>query len=398
MTNASSPVHRDTASLPFLNGVYVAVDAISGAYLIVDGPYCVFTKAEMQYCHNLRSRLIPPVGYRRVVHTGQRQSEEVKSLSTDRVALVEKIFSDVRAQPDAEIVLATSFDFHELVNFPLKDIARRHAGLGGALVCHVPSRSLGGNWLDGYASTCAALAGAVSLRPSRRRKDAVAIVGYLRDRDEPDHAGNLRELTRLLGGLGLSVESVWLSGGGRAELEAAQRAGLVISLPYAREAARVVAERVKAELCEVGLPLGLGGTERFLLEVGSRVGRREQARRLIAAEVAAAVRDVEIHVLRLIAGRTAMIRQNDPYLDAGIRELCAELGLVIDEGAPERALCFAPTSIGRMRAFAHVPIGYPNYLEHPTVERPFLGYMGFRHLAERIAATALRDEVQAAEL
>ena len=45
MTTTEAPCA--SVRLPFLNGVYVAVDALAGAYLIVDGPYCVFTKAEM---------------------------------------------------------------------------------------------------------------------------------------------------------------------------------------------------------------------------------------------------------------------------------------------------------------------------------------------------------------
>ena len=170
MTTTEAPCA--SVRLPFLNGVYVAVDALAGAYLIVDGPYCVFTKAEMQYCHNLRSRLLPPIGHRRVVHTGQVQDrEEVKSLSTDRTAQVDGIFAGVCAQPDAGIVLSTTFDFHELVGFPMKEITRRHARPGGPLVGHIPSKSLGGTWLEGYARTCEALARSVTFRPGRRSRE-----------------------------------------------------------------------------------------------------------------------------------------------------------------------------------------------------------------------------------
>jgi nitrogenase molybdenum-iron protein alpha/beta subunit len=391
LMSAAGTTKDDVSRLPFLNGVYVAVDAVDGAYLIVDGPYCVFTKAEMQYCHNLRSRLLPPVGHRRVVHTGQLQREEVQSLSTDRTAQVEGVFAGVLAQPDAGIVLATSFDFHELVNFPLKEIARRQADKSGALVAHIPSRSLGGTWLDGYSLACSALARAVTLRPGRGRKNAVALVGHLRDRDEPDDAGNRRELVRLVEALGLKIVSVWLSGGGRAELEAAEKAGLVISLPYAREAAKIIAERTGAEVCEVELPLGLTATEKLLKTVGAHVGRGARAKTIIDRESAAAVRDTEDHVLRTLAGRGAVVRQDDPHLEAGLRGLCAELGL-IDGDENGRALCFAPTTADYSRDGVHVPIGYPNYMDHPVVERPFLGYAGFRHLVDRAAAAALRDE------
>ncbi|MBI5881560.1 MAG: hypothetical protein HZB91_00415 [Elusimicrobia bacterium] len=395
MTRIESP--GEAVRLPFLNGVFIAADAIAGAYLIVDGPYCVFTKAEMQYCHNMRCRLLPAIGHRRVVHTGQIQDrEEVKSLSADRTGQVGSVFTGVCAQPDAGIVLSTTFDFHELVGFPLEEVARRYASPGGPLVCHVPSRSLGGTWLEGYARTCAALARSVTLRPGRRRKGSAAVVGYLFDRDEPDHAGNLRELRRLLGALGLRVESVWLSGGGRAELEAAERAGVVISLPYAREAARVVAKRTGAKLCEVELPLGLSATERFLRKTAAGVGRSRQAAVLAASESRAAVRDTQAHVLRLISGCGVKILQDDPHLAARLRELCSELGLLPDPeacSAAKRVVCLAPAiATFPPGSVAHVPIGYPNYLEHPVVERPFLGYAGFRHLVDRVASAILRGE------
>ncbi|MCR4295025.1 MAG: nitrogenase component 1 [Elusimicrobia bacterium] len=393
MTTTEAPC--EAMRLPFLNGVYIAVDALADAYLIVDGPYCVFTKAEMQYCHNLRSRLLPPIGHRRVVHTGQVQDrEEVKSLSTDRTAQVDGIFAGVCAQPDAGIVLSTTFDFHELVGFPMKEITRRHARPGGPLVGHIPSKSLGGTWLEGYARTCEALAQGATLRPGKRKRNAAALVGYLFDRDEPDHAGNLRELKRLLAGLGLSVESIWLSGGGRAELEAAERADVVISFPYAREAARTVAKRTGAKLIEVELPLGLSATERFLLKVAAGVGRRKQAGLLAAVESLAAVRETQSHVLRIIAGREADILQDDPHLDARLRELCSELGLL--EGRPSgetrRRVRFAPTGEALTSEAVHVPMGYPNYVEHPVAERPFLGYTGFRHLVDRVAGAILRSE------
>ncbi|MBI2788315.1 MAG: hypothetical protein HYX59_06480 [Elusimicrobia bacterium] len=388
---------EEVVRLPFLNGVYVAVDALSDAYLVVDGPYCVFTKAEMQYCHNIRCRLLPPVGHRRIVHTGQVQDrEEVRSLSTDRNAQVDAVFAGVCAQPDAGIVLSTTFDFHELVGFPMKEVARRHARPGGPLTCHVPSRSLGGGWLEGYARTCEALARSVALRPGKRRKGSVAVVGYLFDRDEPDHAGNLRELKRLLSALGLRTESVWLSGGGRAGLEAAERAALIVSLPYAREAARVVAGRTGAALVEADLPLGLSATDRFLLAVGARSGRRREAASLAAAESRSAVRDTQSHVLRVIAGNGAAVLQDDPHLDARLRELCAELGMAVEPppapGAADRRVHFAPTAQAFPSGTLHVPTGYPNYLEHPVAERPFLGYAGFRHLVDRVAARVLLAE------
>jgi nitrogenase molybdenum-iron protein alpha/beta subunit len=392
------------ARLPFLNGVYIAVDAVDGAFLIVDGPYCVFTKAEMQYGHNIRCRLIPPLGRSRVVHTAAKTGmEEVTSLSIDRRAGVERIFAEVCGYREAKVVLTTSFDFHELLNFPLPEIAREYSARSGKPVCHVPSGSLSGDWSDGYARTCEALARQITLSRGRAVKDNVAIVGYLFDRREPDHAGNLRELRRLLVALGLDLDSVWLSGKGLPHLRAIERASVILAFPYAREAARVLGARLRVRVIDVELPLGLTGTQRFLTSLGAAMRRQEMARRCTRREVAAAIRDTKPHVWRVIRGRTACLQHlHDPHLRGALAELCADLGVGLldswDGPGPQAAAGQAPLLIGSLVGEQSSPFcipihfGYPNFVDHPVVERPFLGFAGYRHWVDRISAAILRFE------
>ena len=177
--------------LPFLNGVYVAVDAIPRTVIVVDGPYCASTKALMQMAHNLRSDLLPTAGRARVVPTLQTpEIEEVDSLALDRTAGVEAVFRDLANWPDIDAVFASSFDFAQLLNFPLGDVAR--SACASRLVCPIPSRSLGGDWLAGYAATCEALAGGIPLAAAPR-PHTVSIVGHLMDRTEPDRLGDVAE-------------------------------------------------------------------------------------------------------------------------------------------------------------------------------------------------------------
>ncbi len=380
------------ARLPFLNGVYVAVDAVDGAFLIVDGPYCVFTKAHIQYGHNLRCRLLPPLGRARVVHTAAKTGmEEVTSLSLDRRAAVEKLFAQVCGYDEAQVVFATSFDFHTLLNFPLPDIAQHADARYGKPVCHIPSASLrGGSWLDGYAAACEALARRIPLARGRKGRDKVAVVGYLFDRDEPDHAGNLRELRRLFRALGLDLVSVWLGGRGLPGLREVERAGAIVSLPYARAAARVLGARLKIPVIEAGLPLGLTGTEAFLTAVAGALRRGERARRFLKRELAAAVH-----------------RTQDPDLSGALAGLCSDLGLLLPaegaapSGAPAAGKSVRPVPaslvIGpdiRVPQPGVIPIhfGYPNYADHPVVERPFLGFTGFLHWVDRLTAAILQFE------
>ena len=102
--------------LGFLNGVYVAVDALSDVHLLVDGPYCVHTKAEMQYCHNLRSNLRPQLGLSRILQTSiDARVEEVEGLTLNRLAQVEAVFDELCGRGDVEAGIVTAFDSHQLL-------------------------------------------------------------------------------------------------------------------------------------------------------------------------------------------------------------------------------------------------------------------------------------------
>lgn len=390
--------------LPFLNGVYVAIDALRRCYLIVDGPYCVFTKAEMQYCHNLRCDLLPHLGKTRVVHTASdSHKEEVENTALDRTRQVERVFEQVCSLPDAEIVLATSFDFHQLLNFPLEAMSQQFAERTNKLVCHVRSRSLGGTWLDGYALVCETLARAIPLQPGRKRPNTAAIVGYLFDRDEPDHHENLDELRRMLDAVGLATGSIWLSGAGLQALQSVEEASLIISFPYAREAARILAERLHADLIEVELPLGLTATSEWLTTIARHVGREDQSSVFLERELAGAVRDTARHVLRIVSGNTARLLCNDPWLEGGLAALCKDVGLRVmdaaevsrDDDVDCHELHFAPTLCPPRGRAVDVPMGYPNYVEHPITKAAFFGFAGYRNLVDRIASCILRFEASA---
>ena len=254
--------------LSFLHGVFIATDALGGAQLVVDGPYCVMDKAEVQYGHNLRCSLFSPLDCSRVSFTlRERFVEEVASVAIDRAPKVDAILEQVQGRAGVEVVLTTAFDFLHLTELPLEALARSRSEAGGPPVLHVPSMSLGGDWLDGYAGVLETLAREVPLVAGRARPGRVAIVGYLWDRTELDHVGNVRELERLLAPLGLEICSTWLSGQAFADLPRVEEAEWILSLPYGREAARCLGARLGVEVIEADLPVGLGATERLVTRI-----------------------------------------------------------------------------------------------------------------------------------
>lgn len=413
--------------LPYLSGVSLAIDALGDVALVVDGPYCVTQKAEVSHGHNLASDLFSPVHEPRVVPTSQdRRLEEVTSLLTERGPSVAAVLERAARAPGIHAVLALAFDYVHLTGFPLERVAAEVAARVDVPVLTLPCQSFDGDWLDGYARVLEALAEAVPLVPGRGRPGHVAVVGYLHDRAEGDHRGNQAELQRLLAPLGVTVASWWLGGQGYAELGAAAEASLVVSFPYARRAAARVAERLGVPLVEVELPVGLAGTERFLRAVAAATGAADRVEAVLEREALAAVRDTERAVQRWLAGNRVSVTE-DVHLAEALRGFAAEVGLevvevrVVGRQGRERVApgesrhvvsfpfvlpadeasdvlfevaspAFQLPGAGRVR----VLFGYPNYVEHALLERPFLGTRGFRWLVEAFVTARLRYEYAAA--
>ncbi|MBM4398279.1 MAG: hypothetical protein FJ087_21645, partial [Deltaproteobacteria bacterium] len=391
-------------NLPFLNGVYVAVNAVSDAYLVVDGPYCVIYKLDMQMAHDPGSTLMDPAGLGRVFMTDIRMNTTVVyNMATDRGHDIEQVLRKAASLPGAGVVLLTSMDFNHLLSVPLGSYRRRVAREGGAPVVQVDNESLDGDWLDGYARVLERLAAELDLDDAAPGPDRVAVVGHLMDRNEGDQTGNVAELERLVRGLGLDPVSVWPSGGPVAALREARRAGSIVSLPYGRAAARILGERLAVPVIEADLPLGLAGTGRFLAVVGKSTGREAEAGAFAESELSRVVPAVRRHVFRYLAGRRASVHA-DPVLALALPELLREAGIEtvaltvvgeprhLDETARAGLLAagarFEPVVCptdplgfpggkadlvvsgslfpGRDdEAFEWVPLGYPSYTYHP---------------------------------
>ncbi len=422
-------------NIAYLNGVYVAVDAISDAYLVVDGPFCVLQKAEMQVGHHPATTLVAPAGMSRVVQTDLHLKPiPAHNVALDRGRDIVSVLSGVAAHPGAGIVLLTSMDFHQILGAPLERYRRSAGKEGGAPIALLDARSLEGDWLDGYARTLDVVARTIELPEPDPALHRVAVVGHMMDRLEGDQLGNVRELGRMLERMGLELVATWPSGVSTAELAEVHRAGLVISLPYGRAAARTLVDRLGCGLVEVDLPLGLGPSVEMLDAVGEATGRLDSSSVVAGDEATRVASSAEILVHRFLAGRRAVV-QADPYvamalaellddlgmevsalhvvaeergLDEATRDYLRDLGAVYEQGIDERPggglrldeevdadVLIAPTLFPHDPVRARwIPFGYPNYLVHPVLPRPFLGFEGVRWWVETLVEAVLRSETE----
>lgn len=285
-------------------------------------------------------------------------------------------------------------------------------------------------WLGGYGGVLLDLAQRLALDDGQGRPDRVAVIGHLFDRNEADCQADIAGLRGMLGRLGLELVSAWPSGGPVAGLEAARDADVVISLPYARAAAQVVAERVGARLIECELPLGLAATERWLRRLGEALGRADEAERLIDAELSEIVPALEWQLpFHFQSHRWAFV--GDGQLAAALGEIAHTTGATLAcavvgsqhgiqperAGAPAERLVtrdwetasawlgerilqqgidtvFTTSDVTFGPQVASVPIGFPCVDRHALFERPLLGFAGFRTLVDRITNAALRHQLR----
>lgn len=411
--------------LSFSVGTYLACNAVRDAYLVVDGPDCARMRTQfLQGNHDYLSELTSVGGRHKVVHTALEPAGVMHAREDALVDLLARIANT----KGVGCVLLTSLPLATVVGTDYDRLCRRAAARSAAPIVSIPGRSLATDWLGGYQDTLAALAARLELPRRRPARRGVALVGLLHDRNEADCRGNVAELERLLRALDLDPVSVWLSGRNCAELQAAAGASTIVSLPYGRQAARILADRLGARLVQAELPFGLPAAERFVRQLGEACDRRRQAERLVDAELAAVVPLLEwVGPFLFQERRFGFI--GDPYLRPGFQELIELLGgrvefavvtaagrhladpadaattrsadLLVEPRAaellrfldrrlaPGRLDCLVTNATcieaAAGRDFPVVELGFPSYDVHALYDRPWLGFRGALALVDTLA-------------
>lgn len=310
-------------NLPFLHGLYVAFNAIPDAYFLGDGPSCVFAKAEhIHGRHDLFSTLLSCGSDHRIQYTGVNVFNIAGNLEADIVKGLQRI----ARWPASGVIFTGAMPMCAIAGTDYDRILREALAGCGKPSFLIPRRSaVSGDWLDGYAGGLEVLASGMDMKGAGREKNAAAVVGYLMDRNEGDHLGNVAELERILRALGLEPVSTWLSGRPYEHLREARRAETIISLPHGRAAARTLAGRLGARLVEAELPFGLEGSRRFVELLGRELGREAKARAFIDAELDAVAPRLEWSIPHAFANRRFAFA-GDPHYAEGFAELVEEVG------------------------------------------------------------------------
>jgi len=415
----SDRVRGHRLNFPSLVGAYLMCDALPDSIALVDGPDCALYKAHFIHGrHDLGSTLLDIDGRHRICFTNVC----AQSVTKDHNELILRKLHLINELDHVKTVFLTSLPGCFITGLDYEHLMRSASYFMKKELVAIPPTSLVGDWIDGYGVTMRALARHMEFGPTKPKRDHVSLVGYLWDRSEGDHRGNVAELRRMLKAIGLTLDSVWLSGEPYKKLEKVRDSGLIVSLPYGREAAADIAEKTGADLLETGLPFGAGGTSRWLRQVAEAAGVEKKAEAFIRAEESEIFDRLEWIVPYLFLHKSAGFF-GDPMLFDGFLDICSDLGMTpkdsflmgregrrdfeLREGAPP--VCFEPDIYHeavnkflsrppdlivsntneiireiRSPSKALVEIGFPSYTHHALADAPFLGYRGFLHFTDRL--------------
>ncbi|MFW5740840.1 MAG: nitrogenase component 1, partial [Myxococcota bacterium] len=399
------------------------VNAIRDAFLVVDGPDCVYIKTQyIQGNQDYLSTLTNVIGAHRVVNTAL----EPVAAALSREAQIIETLRKVGDNEEVGCVMVTSMPMASVLGTDYARLGREASDVLNKDVLHVPGKSLSKDWVGGYEESLLALAKGMSLDGGAPKTNNVALVGMLHDRNEEDAAGNVREIRRLLRALGLDLVSVWLDGSAYADYRAVKDAGTILSLPYGRRAARHLSKRLGAELIELDLPFGLQATERFVRQVADHFGRVEAGQALMDRELRNIVPKLEWVIPFALQGKSFGYMGSAALLP-GFAEIAALWGAevrfavvtnfashkgvldgldhinpVLIEPRVNSLIAFGKEHVERgcidclvtdstciemadARRHAVVGFGFPSYNVHALHDNPYLGFRGFLAFVDRVA-------------
>jgi len=300
----------------------------------------------------------------------------------------------------------------------------------------IPDRNTEKDFLTGYLDTLEGIIEHLRWKRRTRSGKSVAIVGYLFDRNEGDHLGNIIELKRILRGIGAKPSGVMLEGTPFESIRKYARPDLLVNLARGWDGAKKLSEFSKSEYLSTDIPIGLLGTTNWIRSLASKLALEKQAEDFIDQELSQLTPMLKWILPRFLAGKGAMVFA-DRFLLPPLTRFLEELGLIINAvgctsvGVNQDSVEYMPENADWPHAPSHIPaltnfiaesvqsnnlnliignsvihevardfqipfveLGYPSNFQHFLHPSPFLGFAGVRVLVERIVNSLQNSRAQ----
>lgn len=181
-----------------------------------------------------------------------------------------------------------------------------------------------GDFYTGFKNTLKELIQTLPIM-GNKEKNTINIIGYFYSRYEEDENANIKELTRIIEGIGLKVNTIFMNGCMYKELEQFSKAEYNVILPYGKECMEYLENKVKQKNIICDMPIGVDGTVKFIRKIAKETNHIEEAERFIKQELNKCIPRIEttIHIMN---GKKACIIGDKQYL-LGILDYILELGI-----------------------------------------------------------------------
>lgn len=408
---------------PYLDGVYLAINALPDAFLVYDAHDCGYYKAEkIAGNHDLFSDLLRWDQSHRVMRTNVEMRDYIMG-GDDKLS---KKLLQVGTRSEPSVIFLARSNPVIVAGHDAKPVVQEISHKVGAPLLMIPDRNIERDFITGYLDVIEQLADHLVLDTAPEPENHVALVGYLFDRNEADNRGNVEELRRMLAAIGARAGAILLDGSPFRDLSLLPVPKLVVDLAGGCGAARRLAARANARAetgyLATGLPVGLEGTATWLSQLAAALGTETLATSFIDRELGPLVEELQWLLPRFLAGRNVVLFA-DRLLLSPLARLMEELGMTVagigctavdprgqvPTDWPWRSV---PDDIPGLRAFMEesvqrgdvdlilgnslirqivcdlavpfVELGYPSCFHHVLYPAPYLGFAGVRVLTERI--------------
>ena len=417
---------------PYMDGVFLAVNAIPDSYLVYHVPDCGYFKDEkITASHDLFSNLLRWDKMNRIVRTNIGTRDFIMG---GEGKLAKKLLQVVRRDKPSVVFVARS-NTVLLSGEDVEPIVREAEKKAGVPFVLIPEWKIDMNYVTGYGDALDGYLAKLEFSEVSGKRPVVAVTGYMYERHEGDHQGNIAELKRMLSALGFNAQ-VFLDGQPCKRHRETSKPVAVVDLNSDWEGGRELAQKIEGPYIDAGLPLGIEGSLSWISKVAQELNVEKRAAQFIDSEMKILAPRLQwLLPSRFFGCNVALFA--DHRLLKPLGAFLEELGMNVigtgctsqdalnnpeSESHPALPYPSLPIHSNKLREFAiqarkrgdldlvignalirqtlanlFIPVvemGYPSNFHHDLLPRPTLGFQGVLGVIERMLNSLLSSEIR----
>jgi len=299
---------------PFLAWVFMWVNAIKDSALFIDGPDCIFYKADMLYkTHDLCSELKQASIDTKLYFSWVMPNKMVRWYDDK----IKRKLWFINENPKFNLWVVTCMPVTALLATQYNNIYWDF----NKEFMFVPSFTDKFR-IDWYSIFLKELAKTVKLdNNTDKKKLNVSIIWYLFDRNEGDCIWNIEEIKRIMSLIWVEINSIWLDWWNYSNLSRVEESELLVSLPYWKYASKILNKRLWTNILELDTPFWLKSTINFIKSIWEKLWINKEIIDLVIFNEFKVIKD-KIDILdEKVFLNKKYIYAGDPFLESSIKDI-----------------------------------------------------------------------------